>query len=59
MRATSSFSARYRWEYEPGNEIFAAFGQGATVTGDSFLTGQRFAAQRSLLSIRIGHTFRF
>ena len=54
-----AFLARYRWEYEPGNEIFVAFGQGAIVTGDTFFTGHRFEAQRSLLSIRLGHTFRF
>jgi hypothetical protein len=54
-----AFLARYRWEYEPGNEIFVSLGQGAFITGESFLAGQRFEAQRSLLSVRLGHTFRF
>ena len=26
-----SFAARYRWEYEPGNELFAAIGQSALI----------------------------
>jgi hypothetical protein len=47
------FSARYRWEHEPGNEIFVALGQAAM-----FLNNQ-FIAQTTLLSIRLGHTFRF
>jgi hypothetical protein len=47
------FSARYRWEYEPGNEFFVAFGQAA------MFMNNRFFAQTSLLSIRLGHTFRF
>jgi hypothetical protein len=47
------FLARYRWEYLPGSEFFAAFGQGALI-GDS-----RFRAQRTELSIRLGHTLRF
>jgi len=47
------FSARYGWEYEPGNEIFVAFGQSALIPGTTFKTGT------SQLSIRLGHTFRF
>ena len=54
-----AFLGRYRWEYEPGNEIFVAFSQGAIVTGDSFVSNVRFAGQRSLFSVRLGHTFRF
>ena len=27
------FSARYRWEYEPGNELFVSFGQDALIPG--------------------------
>jgi hypothetical protein len=46
-------SARYRWEYQPGNEFFVALGQAGRFMGD------RFLAQTSLLSIRLGHTFRF
>ena len=59
ISANFAFLARYRWEYEPGNEIFVSFAQGAIITGDTFLYGQRFDAQRSLFSIRLGHTFRF
>jgi hypothetical protein len=47
------FSARFRWEYEPGNELFAGFGQSALIPGTTFQTGT------SQLSIRLGHTFRF
>jgi len=47
------FSARYRWEYQPGNEIFVAIGQAAMFVNNQFI------AQTSLLSIRLGHTFRF
>jgi hypothetical protein len=47
------FSARYRWEYEPGNEIFVALGQAAAVVSNQFI------AETSLLTIRLGHTFRF
>ena len=48
-----SFSARYRWEYEPGNEIFVSLGQNALIPGTSF------EPQTSLFSIRLGNTFRF
>jgi hypothetical protein len=48
-----ALSARYRWEYQPGNELFVAFGQTAQVL-DS-----RFKAQTSLFSVRLGQTFRF
>ncbi len=44
--------ARYRWEFIPGSELFVAFGQGAIISRN------RFTAQRSQLSVRIGHTFR-
>jgi len=48
-----AFSARYRWEYAPGNEIFAAIGQTAQIPG------ARFEAQTSLFSLRLGRTFQF
>ena len=44
--------ARYRWEFIPGSELFVAFGQGAIISRNEF------TAQRSELSIRLGHTFR-
>jgi hypothetical protein len=59
ISANFAFLARYRWEYEPGNEIFVSLGQGAIITGESFFERQRFSAQRSLVSVRLGHTFRF
>jgi hypothetical protein len=59
ISANFAFLARYRWEYQPGNEIFISYAQGAIITGDSFFAGQIFSAQRSLFSMRLGHTFRF
>ena len=47
------FSARYRWEYEPGNEIFISYGQSALIPGTSF------EPQTSQLTLRLGHTLRF
>jgi len=47
------FSARYRWEYQPGNEIFVGLGQAAIIQNNQLI------AQTSLLTIRLGHTFRF
>jgi hypothetical protein len=46
-------SARYRWEYSPGNELFVGLGQTAIVPGTNF------RAQTTQLSIRTGRTFRF
>jgi hypothetical protein len=46
-------SVRYRWEYEPGNEIFVSIGQNALIPGTSF------EPQTSQVSIRLGHTLRF
>ena len=45
--------ARYRWEFIPGSELLIAFGQAATIPNS------RFVAQRSQLTIRVGHTLRF
>jgi len=47
------FSARYRWEYRPGNEIFVGVGQSAIIDSRGFM------AQVSQGTIRLGHTFRF
>lgn len=46
------FLSRYRWEFAPGDELFVAFGQAA-------ILDNRFMAQRSLFSVRVGRTFRF
>ena len=47
------FSARFRWEYSPGNEIFVGGGQSALINN------QGFVAQTTQATIRVGHTFRF
>ena len=47
------FLARYRWEYQPGSELFAALGQSALVPHG------RLLAQSTQFSLRLGHTFRF
>jgi hypothetical protein len=47
------FLVRYRWEFSPGTELLVAFGQAALIPE----TG--FAAQRSQLTVRIGHTLQF
>ena len=47
------FSARYRWEYQPGNEIFVSLGQSALIPGTTF------EPQSTQLSIRLGHTLRY
>jgi len=47
------FSARYRWEYRPGNEIFVGLGQSAQISN------QGFVAQATQATIRVGQTFRF
>ena len=46
-------SMRYLWEYEPGQEIFAAFGQSALISE------RGFTGQVSQFSIRFGQNFRF
>ena len=48
-----ALSVRYRWEYEPGQELFAAFGQSALIPGEEF------APRSSQAVIRLGHTFRY
>ena len=47
------FSARYRWEYRPGNELFVGVGQSALISNRGFV------AQATQATIRLGHTFRF
>ena len=48
-----ALSLRYRWEYQPGNEIFASIGQSALIPGTTF------TPQISQAVIRLGHTFRY
>jgi len=47
------FSARYRWEYRPGQELFVGVGQSALISNRGFV------AQTTQGTIRLGHTFRF
>ncbi len=47
------FSARYRWEYRPGDEIFIGLGQSAQISNLGFV------AQTTQATIRVGQTFRF
>jgi hypothetical protein len=46
-------SARYRWEFGPGSELFLA------VAHNAFIDEERFEPQASQISARIGHTLRF
>jgi len=50
------FSARYSWEYEPGNEIFFAIGHAAIIPGTRF---EKFLNKTTQATFRVGHTFRF
>jgi hypothetical protein len=47
------FSARYRWEYAPGDELFIAIGQSAMIGNQGFI------AQTTQATVRLGQTFRF
>src|SRR5258708_16651760 len=39
FRSSQNFalSLRYRWEYEPGQELFVSVGQGAVIPGQTFV----------------------
>lgn len=47
-------SARYRWEFAPGSELFVAVGESADLREHL-----HYSSQTSQASIRIGHTLRF
>lgn len=47
-------SARYRWEFMPGSEIFVALGE----SGD-LLNGAHYRSSTTQASVRIGHLMRF
>jgi Carbohydrate family 9 binding domain-like len=49
-----ALSLRYKWEYEPGQELFASVGQSAVIPGEP-----TFVPQSTQVSLRLGHTFRF
>lgn len=46
-------SLRYRWEYEPGAELFVAAGESGVTEG------RKYISQATQASVRIGHTFRY
>lgn len=48
-----ALSLRYRWEYEPGQELFVSIGQAALIPGE------RFVPRSTQATIRLGHTFRY
>lgn len=49
--------SRYRWEYRPGQEIFAAISENALASGRPLDPDYR--SDSSALLLRIGHTFQF
>ncbi len=52
-----TFSARYRWEFQPGSEFFVALGENASITERLF--DPQYASQTTQAPIRIGPTLRF
>ncbi len=48
-----ALSMPYRWEYQPGQELFVSVGQAA------FIPGEEFVPRSTQAIIRLGHTFRF
>ncbi len=54
---TFSGSVRYRWEYAPGSEFFAALGENAQIK--ERLLAPHYASQTSQAVVRIGHMFRY
>ena len=52
-----SFSARYRWFPRPETEVFVAVGQSADMRSSDF--PGHFDADRTQVTVRLGHTFRF
>lgn len=50
-------SVRYKWEYEPGNQIFVALGESAMINGQVWQP--QYQSQTSQLAVRIGHTLFF
>jgi len=48
-----ALSMRYRWEYDPGQEIFASLGHAALITD------RHFQSRSTQAVIRLGHTFQY
>ena len=49
--------ARFRWEYEPGQEIFFSLGESSVLDGPFFTP--HYAGRVTQALFRIGHTFQF
>ena len=49
-----TLSLRYRWEFEPGSELFASLGE----SGD-LIDGEHYRSATTQMSVRIGHLMRF
>lgn len=47
-------SARYRWEFQPGSELFVSLGESAEL-----LQGLNYRSDTTQLSVRLGHLMRF
>jgi hypothetical protein len=47
-------SARYRWEFQPGSEVFVALGEGGELWN-----GAHYRSDATQASLRIGHLMRF
>ena len=47
-------SARYRWEFEPGSELFIGVGEGGQL-----LDLSHYKSDTTQVSIRLGHMMRF
>ncbi len=47
------YSARYRWEFQPGSELLVTAGDDATVNNLGI-----YESHLSQFSVRLGHTFR-
>lgn len=48
--------AQYRWEYEPGQELFVASGEAATI---HTLLRPRYVSNNQQFIVRLGHRFQF
>ncbi len=53
-----ALSFRYRWEYEPGQELFVSVGQSAEIPGQPTFV-PTFVPRSTQASVRLGRTFRF
>lgn len=47
-------SARYRWEFDPGSELFVSLGESAELR-----QGMHYSSDTTQLSVRLGHLMRF